>query len=237
MGKVIADLATSAASATFAVENATSSVDYVLSGTDGSANDHLKTDGSGNLAWVAPPAATTVDFVKVITLTASNDTELEFTSTHVTSDYKQLIFMFYDMVSADDYAELRVAFSDDNGVSYDSSWYGTFFYPWTTNIDSHQSVYVPGSSYGLADATLAFNNSYDSDHGMGGEFRVQNHAGTTNVKTWQCYLSYPTYHSPVAVYNPLPGGFFDSTAAINNIKFYMGTGNITSGSIAMWGMK
>ena len=109
MGKVIADLATSAASATFAVENATSSVDYVLSGTDGSANDHLKTDGSGNLAWVAPPAATTVDFVKVITLTASNDTELEFTSTHVTSDYKQLIFMFYDMVSADDYAELRVA--------------------------------------------------------------------------------------------------------------------------------
>ena len=57
MGKVIADLATSAASATFAVENATSSVDYVLSGTDGSANDHLKTDGSGNLAWVAPPTA------------------------------------------------------------------------------------------------------------------------------------------------------------------------------------
>ena len=56
MGKVIADLATSAASATFSVENATSSVDYVLSGTDGSANDHLKTDGSGNLAWVAPPA-------------------------------------------------------------------------------------------------------------------------------------------------------------------------------------
>ena len=54
MGKVIADLATSAASATFAVENATSSVDYVLSGTDGSANDHLKTDGSGNLAWVTP---------------------------------------------------------------------------------------------------------------------------------------------------------------------------------------
>jgi len=59
MGKVIADLATSAASATFAVENATSSVDYVLSGTDGSANDHLKTDGSGNLAWVTPAGGVT----------------------------------------------------------------------------------------------------------------------------------------------------------------------------------
>lgn len=53
MGKVIADLASSATSATFNVENATSSVDYVLSGTDGSANQILKTDGSGNLSWVA----------------------------------------------------------------------------------------------------------------------------------------------------------------------------------------
>ena len=53
MGKVIADLASSAASATFNVENATSSVDYVISGTDGSANQILKTDGSGNLSWVA----------------------------------------------------------------------------------------------------------------------------------------------------------------------------------------
>ena len=51
MGKVIADLAASAASATFSVENATSSVDYVLSGTDGSANQILKTDGSGTLSW------------------------------------------------------------------------------------------------------------------------------------------------------------------------------------------
>lgn len=56
MGKVIADLAASAASATFNVENAASSVNYVLSKTDGSANDHLKTDGAGNLAWVAAPS-------------------------------------------------------------------------------------------------------------------------------------------------------------------------------------
>ena len=61
MGKVIADLAASAASATFSVENATSSVNYVLSKTDGSANDHLKTDGAGNLAWVAPPAGGLTD--------------------------------------------------------------------------------------------------------------------------------------------------------------------------------
>jgi len=60
MGKVIADVQgkvkASDTSATFEVENATSSVNYVLSKTDGSANDHLKTDGSGNLAWVTAPS-------------------------------------------------------------------------------------------------------------------------------------------------------------------------------------
>ena len=51
MGKVIADLAASAASATFNVENATSSVNYVLSKTDGAAGEFLKTDGSGALSF------------------------------------------------------------------------------------------------------------------------------------------------------------------------------------------
>jgi len=74
MGKVIADLAASAASATFSVENATSSVNYVLSKTDGSANDHLKTDGSGNLAWVAAPAGGLTHFSQFrLTTTFTND--------------------------------------------------------------------------------------------------------------------------------------------------------------------
>ena len=55
MGKVIADVQgkvkASDTSATFEVENATSSVDYVLSKTDGAAGEFLKTDGSGALSF------------------------------------------------------------------------------------------------------------------------------------------------------------------------------------------
>ena len=80
MGKVIADLATSAASATFAVENATSSVDYVLSGTDGSANDHLKTDGSGNLAWVTPAGGSFSSYAVICDQKAAGITCGTFTS-------------------------------------------------------------------------------------------------------------------------------------------------------------
>ena len=57
MGKVIADLAASAASATLSVENATSSVNYVLSKTDGAAGEYLKTDGSGALSFGAIASA------------------------------------------------------------------------------------------------------------------------------------------------------------------------------------
>ena len=59
VGTVIAKVSGAAGGATLAVEGGTSSTTYELSKTDGSANDHLKTDGSGNLAWVAPPTAGT----------------------------------------------------------------------------------------------------------------------------------------------------------------------------------
>ena len=70
MGKVIADLAASAASATFSVENATSSVNYVLSKTDGSAGEFLKTDGSGALSFASAAGG----FHRVVVKTASDAT-------------------------------------------------------------------------------------------------------------------------------------------------------------------
>ena len=60
-GTVIAKVSGASGGATLAVEGGTSSTTYELSKTDGSANDHLKTDGAGNLAWVAPPAGGLTD--------------------------------------------------------------------------------------------------------------------------------------------------------------------------------
>ena len=84
MGKVIADLASSAASATFNVENATSSVDYVISGTDGSANQFLKTDGSGNLSWVANSSG------KILQVLQATKTDTETTTSGTFVDITDL---------------------------------------------------------------------------------------------------------------------------------------------------
>ena len=61
VGTVIAKVSGASGGATLAVEGGTSSTTYELSKTDGSATDHLKTDGAGNLAWVAPPAGGLTD--------------------------------------------------------------------------------------------------------------------------------------------------------------------------------
>ena len=70
MGKVIADLEASAASATHSVENASSSVNYVLSKTDGAAGEFLKTDGSGALSFASAAGG----FHRVVVKTASDAT-------------------------------------------------------------------------------------------------------------------------------------------------------------------
>jgi len=207
--------------------------DYTRLGA-GTSGYFLKTQGtSADPIW----AEASSDFVKIHTLTASADSDLTFSSTYVTSDYKQVIFMCYDIVPATDTTQFKVQFSDDNGVSYDSSFVGSFFYSYKISTDTHYSASTAYGTYNADHATLAFDLSNVSNHGLGGELRVQNPGGTTNIKTWQFVGSHITHDATPKMYSEVLGGYFNNNAAINNVKFLMASGNITSGSIVMWGMK
>ena len=133
MGKVIADVQgkvkASDTSATFEVENATSSVNYVLSKTDGSANDHLKTDGAGNLAWVAAPATPGLVLITRDTFTSASTITVDgcFTSTY--RNYHMLI-------------------NADWGTVTNMNWTLQFRTSGTTNTDSdykYQADYINAS--------------------------------------------------------------------------------------------
>jgi hypothetical protein len=82
VGTVIAKVAGSSLGAT-----------YTMPAADGSVNDHLKTDGSGNLAWVAPPVASTPGLVLITrgTFTSAATITVDgcFTSTY--QNYHMLI--------------------------------------------------------------------------------------------------------------------------------------------------
>ena len=177
------------------------------------------------------------DFVKIHTITADDDANITFSSTYITSDYKQLIFLFYGIKPATDNQDFRVHFSVDNGSNYPSNHDGTTFYSWKTATDTHMSSSTTYGTRNAAYSVLTFNTSSDTGHGFSGEMKLQYPGDTVNIKSWQFYGSNITYDAAKKLYVPTIGGIFDNTSAINNVKFAFASGNITSGSIALWGMK
>ena len=236
MGKVIADLASSAASATFNVENAASSVDYVLSKTDGSANDHLKTDGSGNLSWVAPPSG--FDSIALLsTQTASTSTNVNFDNTLLTSDYKVYEFKYMNVVGSADGVQLQMKFSDDNGSNFDANHTGGFLNSYTSASGAGVTYDATMDSISADHHMLGTDQSWDAGDSMGGRVTIQNPSSTSFITTYQGEASYITHHATIYVYTTYIGGIWDSLAAVNYVRFQMASGNLVTGTFQLWGYK
>ena len=237
MGKVIADLAASAASATFSVENATSSVNYVLSKTDGSANDHLKTDGAGNLAWVAPPSG--FDSIALLsTQTASTSASVNFDNTLITSDYRTYEVRFMNVVGVTDGVSLEMQFSDDNGSNFDSNHTNNMAAGYAGSGGSALSNDATNDSVGADYARLGKDQSFDAEDSMGGTVTIQNPSSTSFITTYQAWSSHITFNAAnVYAYSIQIGGYWDSVAAVNYIRFRMSSGDIATGTFQLWGYK
>ena len=235
MGKVIADVQgkvkASDTSATFEVENATSSVNYVLSKTDGSANDHLKTDGAGNLAWVAPAAGGALEFLSRTTVNS------------VVSDIS-----INDAFSAT-YDNYRIVFEslmvDTNGA--DIHW--GFRSTTSGTVDTADFVVraftVTGSSvtYNATSSSYAYMAPYVThDGGLSGSIDIYRPFLST-ATDWLKYAGltygYNTNESAPAV-NTI-GASCHSTGSLPHIRIWASTGNMgdasTPGHIDLYGYK
>ena len=89
-----------------------------------------------------------------------------------------------------------------------------------------------GSSFQL----LADNFGADNDASLCGELWLFNPSSTTFVKHFMSTTQY--YQSAVPrTNNTFIAGYFNTTSAINAIRFKMSSGNIDSGRIALYGIK
>ena len=233
MSKVKTDAIETRAGGTSVLTIGTATQTIKLPGGTPGAGKFLQSDADGDASW----ATVASDFVKIHTITANDDANITFSSTYITSDYKQLIFLFYGIKPATDNQDFRVHFSVDNGSNYPSNHDGTMFYSWKSSTDTHMSSSTTYGTRNAAYSVLTFNTSSDTGHGFSGEMKLQYPGDTVNIKSWQFYGSNITYHAAKELYVPTIGGIFDNTSAINNVKFAFASGNITSGSIALWGMK
>ena len=217
MGKVIADLATSAASATFAVENATSSVDYVLSGTDGSANDHLKTDGSGNLAWVTPASA---DVVKITSgnLTGAGTISIDG---HFSSTYLNYRIIFDSILTDTDGSDVNIRVNTSGSADTSSNYYyasaRTYLNSGTSAVDSVKS--------GWAQDKWLFDDGLEDDNKPAViDLMIYNPQSTSVTKVMMCDF-WNLYSSGTQYNNHRVGMNWNLTTALTGVTIFLSSGN------------
>jgi hypothetical protein len=192
-----------------------------------------------------PPSATTSAQIGagamtlIKTVTASDSTDISFV--HGTSDvvfdntYKTYLFKFINLhLSSDTYLSLTGRDGDSN---FDATKTSTYFRVEHKEDDSSTALTYK-TNLDVAQATgetkLSGNTSNADDNAYSGELYVFNPSSTTFVKH---------YFGQINVISGADGlevghfaGYFNHTAALDGIKINVGTGNIASGTIKMYGI-
>ena len=134
-----------------------------LPSADGSANQHLKTDGSGNLGWVTP-ATDTNDLVKIATVRDGG------TASAITYDIDTSVYRAYNFIGA-----MKPA--------TDQAYLNFYWRAGDPKADLTATSYEYGSTYAYPDD----NHYADSHHGQNAMELVQN-AGNSDREGWRLNL-------------------------------------------------
>ena len=195
---------------------------------------------------IALPSGSGGSLVHIKTLTASSSGTLSFVngSSDVVLDstYRTYIFKFINIHPSAS-SELSFNGSDDTSShSYDISKTTTAFYTFHREDDGGSTGVNYVTSGDLANGTgfqvlqPAAQIGTDNDESMSGEMWLFSPSNTTHVKHFMSTNVHPTNDSDVYMEQNFVSGYFNTTAAITAIQFKMGSGNIDSGTIKLYGL-
>ena len=209
-------------------------VAFKLPNQDGSANDYLKTDGSGNLSFAALPAAS--DYVKITSASGSSGgSSIDISSLDV-STYKAFE-IFLTMQPTNDNVNLYVRFMTANGTITASNYVNWKEQLYPSNNVSHK---VSGSVNLIEPAENVGGNPEENVffHGVMHVATSNDPAGLGRQNNRIEYDTNYMTHSPahwstrgVAHYSN------DTTTYVNGISFYFSGGNIDEYMYAVYGIK
>ena len=202
-------------------------------GTPG-AGKFLQSDADGDASW----ATVANDVVLLSTQTASTSASVNFDNTLLTSDYRTYEVRFMNVVGATDGMSLEMQFSDDNGSNFDSNHTNNMAAGYAGGGGSALSNDATNDSVGADYARLGKDQSFDPEDSMGGTVIIQNPSSTSFITTYQAWSSHITFNAAnVYAYSIQIGGYLDSLAAVNYIRFRMSSGNLATGTFQLWGYK
>jgi len=193
-------------------------------------------DGAIVTAAIADDAVTSAKMpegprFKIATSTASNSTSLAFTTT----GYKTYIMEIVGLVAATDGADFKLEFSVDSGSNYLTG--GVYGSSLSMRMDSAAVTSVVNDSNNAGFLTVGL--PVDSTTTVGSSYEI--YMPNVNQQTLSGHRLNGWWRSSGYTNNNLishqyAGFHLTGTAAINNIKFSMSSGNIATGVFNLWGI-
>ena len=168
--------------------------------------------------------------------TASSSATIDFTS-GIDSTYDSYVFKFINIHPSGNDTHFQFNGSTDSGSNYNVTKTTTYFNAYHNEADSATSLtYDTGAD--LAQSTafqgIGFGIGNDADQNLCGTLHLFNPSSTTFVKHFVATCNF-NQHSDYN-WNGYVAGYFNTTSAIDAIRFQMNGGNIDDGIIKMYGV-
>lgn len=191
----------------------------------GSFGSTLSLNTSSGALDVAVPASETF----ISSQAASTSAALTFTG--LDSTYRKYVFEFDGIIPATNTVTFFAEVSDDGGSSWKSTGYASS--AWISNNSGGSTVVNSNTDLRISNTSDVGNSS---GYGLGGVFTLHAPSGSANRKIANWQVSYKnTVAAGVSQTNG--GGYWDGTSAITAVRFRFSSGNITSGTITLYGIK
>jgi len=166
--------------------------------------------------------------------TASTSASIAFSSTYLTTTYKQYIFELIDVVAATDNVSLGMVVSEDNGSTYKTT--NEYNY---VGFDGVSSSATPVTTVGSSSTSVIIspvgNIGNTAGRSLSGRVIVYNPLGTAAHKLF-LYDTTCEENAGANAHRRGSAAYKGTTNAINNIKFTLSSGNITSGTFKLYGV-
>jgi hypothetical protein len=194
------------------------------------------TFNSSNNGLAADDVGGSLNLISTSTISSST-AAIEITS-GLDSTYKEYIFKFYNLHPVSDGASFQFQASTDGGSSYGVNKVSTFFEA-THGEDASQANLAYNTTFDRgANSTdyITINSEIGSDNDQSGitMLHLFDPSNTTFVKHYiarACHSSNADYARDQFI-----SGYFNTTSAIDALKFEMRTGNIETAVLKMYGV-
>ena len=194
--------------------------------------------GAFKAGLMGAAGASTADVVLLSSQTASNSASISFTS-GIDSTYGEYIFRFYNINPATDTVHVQFQCNATDSTSYDETITSASFMAYQTQDGSGTALtYAAGGSLSQETDAQVIGEGVGNaaDETCAGELHLFNPSSTTYVKQFYIVTQYHHASEDGMTVNAFRGGYINTTTAIDDIKFYMSSGNF-DGTIKMWGVK